>query len=192
MRTRESFLIITLFLTAFAAAGAQEKAPKAQAPNNSQNAPKAPQAQEAESPYVQRFKELDRNQDGFVSQAEWPLSAESFKVVDRNSDGRLSGSELLSPNVPQREDRGPLIVPPQRPRQPAGPVVLPRTPTLEERREGTWRPGATAQDQRSFRLLDRNNDNRLTRPEWTARGPLFDRVDRNRDGVISPNEWPRR
>ena len=40
---------------------------------------------------------------------------------------------------------------------------------------------------------DLNGDGRITREEYAqARARMFDRLDRNRDGVLSPNEWPRR
>ena len=57
--------------------------------------------------------------------------------------------------------------------------------------ENVWSPRTTGRDQRVFRELDRNNDNRLSRTELGA-GGRFDTLDRNRDGVISPREWPRR
>ena len=64
----------------------------APAPDKSQSAKKAQpdRPQKAPDPYVERFKQLDADHDGFVSPAEWPLEPESFKRVDRNQDGRLS------------------------------------------------------------------------------------------------------
>ena len=168
---------------------------------------------EAEDPYSERFEQLDHDRDGYVVLAEWPLDAASFQRVDRNSDGRLSRSELLSPNSPsidpvaeqfreldanrdgcvswdewQRGRNGSE----RRDRPEAGATVRreqgrPEAPDPQN----TWRSGASLQDQRRFRDLDRNRDTRLSPVEWTGSQLSFDRLDLNRDGALSPSEWPR-
>lgn len=173
-----------------AAQGAQEKAPA-----------------QAENPYLERFKQLDRNGDNFVTIEEWPLDRPSFERVDRNQDGRLSRGELLTPNTLRRDrvdvqfdeldtNRDGYLS--QSERQRAG-AALDR---LDRDRDGflsrgefqvlenIWNPLTTGRDQRIFRQLDRNNDNRLSRIELSAPRERFDTLDRNRDGVISPREWP--
>jgi hypothetical protein len=195
MQHRDRFFPIFLITLALAApAGAQNKAPK------------APQAQgqpAPKNPYVERFKELDRNRDGYVSPAEWPLETASFHIVDRDQDGRLSREELLTPNV-LRE--APPEVQFQRldinrdgrlsrsERQRDGFDRLDRNQggyiTLPRYRADTWSPRATVQDEIRFRNLDRNRDNRLERTEWTGQSLFFNHLDRNRDGVLSPSEWP--
>jgi hypothetical protein len=155
--------------------------------------PQTPQSppKKAADPYVERFKQLDKDHDGFVSLSEWPLEPESFKIVDRNQDGRLSAHELLTPNRMRdyREEqvlrldvnrdgrlgRPPLVRPQSRPISP-----LPNE----------WNPTSNARDRQLFRNLDLNRDNRLSPRELT--GAEFNRADRNKDGVITPNEWPRR
>jgi hypothetical protein len=42
------------------------------------------------------FRGLDRNDNGFISPAEWPGSKMAFDAVDKNDDGRISLSELRS------------------------------------------------------------------------------------------------
>ncbi|HWQ33937.1 MAG TPA: EF-hand domain-containing protein [Blastocatellia bacterium] len=42
---------------------------------------------------------------------------------------------------------------------------------------------------RAFQRLDRNNDGRITRDEWTRRPKAFDRFDLNRDGAITRDEF---
>src|SRR6476469_3598102 len=111
-----------------------------------------PKAQETKNPYLERFKQLDRDGDGYVSLAEWPLDPASFRIVDRDHDGRLSRSELLEPSVPR--DRLEIHRDPHRDQTFQG-----RSP------ESVWNPRATPRDQIRFELLDRNHDNRLSRSE---------------------------
>ena len=54
-----------------------------------------------------RFKEMDRNGDGIVSQAEWRGSKRSFEVHDWNGDGRLSGDEVRVGGTRPRADQDP-------------------------------------------------------------------------------------
>lgn len=154
--------------------------------------PKAPKAQEKpqetkKNPYVERFKQLDRNSDGYVTLDEWPLDAASFQIVDRDHDGRLGPGELLEPSI-LRDQPAPYRVPllEFHHEPPTGQTPQFRPP------ESLWSPWATPQDQVRFRLLDHNHDNRLNRAEWMGSITTFDRLDINRDGVITPNEWPRR
>jgi len=141
---------------------------------------------EAKNPYVERFKQLDRNGDGYVTLDEWPLDEAAFRIVDRDHDGRLSPGELLQPSI-LRDQPAPYQVPrlefhhePQRDQ-----TAQARPP------ESLWSPWATPRDQVRFQFLDRNRDNRLSRAEWMGSITTFDRLDINRDGVITPNEWPR-
>lgn len=151
--------------------------------------PPAKRPAETKNPYVERFKQLDRNGDGYVTLSEWPLDEASFRIVDRDHDGRLSPGELLEPSI-LRDQPAPYQLPRlefhhEPPRnhtaQDAG-IVPP---------EAIWNPRATPRDQVRFELLDRDHDGRLSRAEWTGQSITFDRLDVNRDGYVTPNEWPR-
>ena len=204
MQSRNRILLpILLLAVVLTGASPQDKTPKTQPKPQ----PKPSEQPAKENPYVKRFEELDRDKDGYVSLAEWPLTPESYRLVDRDQDGRLSRDELLTPNVLRREDRfrqldanrDGRLSPVER--QPGGNVLdsLDRNKdgyvTLREYDESrnigtTWSPQASVRDQQRFQILDRNRDNRLTRPEWTGGGASFQQLDRNGDGVISPSEWP--
>jgi hypothetical protein len=161
---------------------------------------------EKTNPYVKRFQELDADDDGSVSLAEWPLEEAKFHIVDRNKDGSLSPTELLTPTVLRRgsreeqfrrldSNRDGRLSP--RESQRAGEDLERQdrnrdgyvTPFEYQSGSRTWNPTATLQDRRRFQTLDRNLDNRLTRSELRINGAAFNRLDRNRDGVISPSEW---
>jgi Ca2+-binding EF-hand superfamily protein len=199
MRSRNQLLLpICLFALVLAGASPQDKTPEAQ--------PKPSEQPAEENPYVKRFEELDRDKDGYISLSEWPLTPEGYRIVDRNQDGRLSRNELLTPNVLRRDDRfrqldtnGDGRLSPSE-RRPGGSVL----DQLDHNKDGyvslreydesrgistTWNPRAGVLDQQRFRLLDRDRDNRLTRPEWSGSGATFNHLDRNGDGVISASEW---
>lgn len=201
MRNRNRFIPCFLLSLALAAAGAsaQEKAQSTQEKDQEKN------------PYVERFKQLDRNGDGSVTLAEWPLDRVSFDRVDRDKNGRLSQGELLTPNRLRDEARdeqfhaldanqdgrlSPAETNGTRlewmDRNKDGYVSRPEYVDRVETGQNAWSPRATVRQQHRFQDLDRNRDNRLSRSEWVGRGARFDDADRNRDGVISPSEWPRR
>jgi len=159
-----------------------------------QKAPDPAPRKDVPDPYVERFKQLDRDHDGFVSPAEWPLEPESFKRVDRNQDGRLSAHELLTPNRMRdyhddREEQA-LRLDLNRDGRLGRPQPMAHSAPIGNP-ANLWNPAARPQDRQLFRNLDLNHDDRLSPRELTSAAD-FDRADRNKDGVITPNEWPKR
>ena len=163
----------------------------------------------AANPYAERFESLDRDRDGYVSRAEWPLEPASFDRVDRDADGRLSRGELLTPNRDitaeerfraldtngdgrldsseiERSGEARLRLDLDR----DGIVTRGEYRDQTAAIENIWRPRSTPRAQSRFRFLDRNRDNRISRLEWTGGRSDFTHLDRNRDGVLSPYEWP--
>lgn len=205
MRNGHRFIPLCMLSLALATGGASAQ-DKPQKPQEKTQA-KAPE----KNPYVERFKQLDRNADGYVTVAEWPLDRASFDRVDRDKDGRLSRGELLTPNRLRDEARDEQfhaldanqdgrLSPSERKgtslewldRNKDGYVSRPEYVDRVETGQNAWSPHATVRQQHRFQDLDRNRDNRLSRSELTGAGARFDEFDRNRDGVISPSEWPRR
>jgi len=197
MRIRSFLILLVSLAVPFSLLAAPSKAqekPKEAAQPAAKEAP-APAGDQEQNPYLERFKQLDANRDGYISLSEWPLDEAKFRVVDRNEDGRLSRIELLTPNVLRRDPRF----------QPMrglytihyGAMEQDRRSAIDysplERRTGfenLWSPTANHRDQLLFQNLDRDRDDRLSRNEWLGSRDLFDRLDRNRDGLLSPGEWP--
>jgi Ca2+-binding EF-hand superfamily protein len=101
-----------------------------------------------------RFRVMDANNDGRITRAEWRGSARSFDVHDWNNDGILSGDELW---------------------------------------QGSTRAGRTFEDEDfdrgdQFEFLDVNNNNRVELREWHGDVNSFRRLDRNNDNRLSRAE----
>ena len=128
---------------------------------NGKNKPKkSKQAkQDKDHDWDQRFHGLDHNNNNVVSRAEWNGDDRSFANHDWNRDGVLSGDELISGAT--------------RPE-----AAAPRTS----------RPH-TEPDEVLFARMDSNNDERVSRNEWTGSASNFARLDFNKDGVLSPYEY---
>ena len=119
------------------------------------------------------FATIDHNRDNRISEAEWHHGYEVFRRVDRNGDGFLSRQEFLASDMDDdREDS---------------------FDNLDANGDGRvtrdeWHGSADA-----FNLLDRNDNNVLTRAEVIgnprAGGDRFSSLDMNRDDRLTLEEW---
>jgi Ca2+-binding EF-hand superfamily protein len=110
-----------------------------------------------------RFRGMDRNNDGVISRDEWRGSAQSFRVHDWNGDGVLSGGEVR-PNA-RRDGR------------------------YDEQDYDPKHDDWSYWDEDSFASLDHNRDGRLAANEWHFDRQSFVRADRNRDSFLSRAEF---
>lgn len=104
-----------------------------------------------------RFRDMDRDNDGRISRDEWHGSRQSWAVHDWNNDGVLSGDEL---------------------------------------RTGASRRGRSVDDENfdraeRFEYLDADNDGWIESDEWHGSRAAFSALDRNDDNQLSRAEFTR-
>jgi Ca2+-binding EF-hand superfamily protein len=114
------------------------------------------------------FELFARHDGGRIGVIDLHTASKRLAPLDRNHDGYLSREELpeevaldFSPGPPAPPDGSPGTAPPP----PAGP---------------SW-----------FRSLDRNGDGFLSRREFPGTPEVFDRLDADGDGLVSPAEAER-
>jgi Ca2+-binding EF-hand superfamily protein len=111
-----------------------------------------------------RFREMDRNNDGVVTKAEWRESEQSFRVNDWNGDGILSGDEVR-PGALRPSDQNQKNAGIRTDREASFEELDANRNNQIERHE--WRDSAD-----SFQWLDRNKDGVLNRREVVGRGAV--------------------
>jgi Ca2+-binding EF-hand superfamily protein len=154
-----------------------------------------------------RFTQLDRNRDGMLSRSEWRDSSSAFGSADRNGDGFVSRREFLYGNVtyeqPSYDDNTSRS---RRFREldanGNGDISRSEWPydrsefdTLDRNRDGRLSAyefsqfSETRPSYDQFRRMDDNGDGVISRAEWNGTSQSFNDYDRNRDGVISRDEY---
>jgi Ca2+-binding EF-hand superfamily protein len=106
-----------------------------------------------------RFQGMDRNGDGRITREEWRGNARAFARHDWNNDGVLTGDEVRTNNRGASNGR-----------------------SVFDSDVTDWTDG-------HFSDLDQNDDGRLTQAEWFYDIETYRRIDRNRDGVVSRDEF---
>lgn len=121
------------------------------------------------------FDVLDARADRRLSPRELNAAPDRLKELDGDKDGRVSTAELLTDVAVELSVKRPST------RNPA--MRVPRTPNRRSAvisREGggpDW-----------FLRMDRNYDGDVSWREFLGSRPVFDRLDADRDGLISGNE----
>lgn len=122
-----------------------------------------------------RFREWDRNRDGRLEIGEFTGHRGNFNAMDCDKDGYLTMDEFS-----QRYRCGEQS-------------AQPSQPTMGGQVGRSDRVDPNSPEGR-MRSADRNNDGVLSRSEWTSSGQAanFDRVDRNKDDVVTYDEYVNR
>ncbi len=111
-----------------------------------------------------RFEAMDSNRDGVITRGEWRGTDVSFRNQDWDGDGVLSGDEVRT----------------------------------GARRQANWSQDwnqdgrvdkLDSQISQRFRGYDMNDDSRVALTEWPGDERLFSRLDTNRDGYMTIQEY---
>jgi len=111
-----------------------------------------------------RFQGMDTNGDGVITRREWRGNDNSFRNQDWNGDGILSGDEVRTGASRQ-------------------------TGWSQDWNQDGRVDNLDSQIAERFRGYDMNSDDRVARSEWPGDGRLFARLDANRDGYLSVQEY---
>jgi Ca2+-binding EF-hand superfamily protein len=111
-----------------------------------------------------RFQGMDTNGDGVITRREWRGNDNSFRNQDWNGDGILSGNEV---RTGARRQSG----------------------WSEDWNQDGRVDNLDNQIAQRFRGYDMNSDSRVGRSEWRGDTRLFTRLDANRDGYLSMQEY---
>lgn len=144
-----------------------------------------------------RFQAMDANNDRVISRAEWRGSARSFEVHDWNGDGVLSGVEVqIGARRPARGQRTPRDLDSPWDEQRIDDWSVEHFQDLDRNRDGRLTPAEWYYDRETFRRIDHDNDNIVTRAEFLGdpsvdddADDLFEYLDVNNDGRVDESEW---
>jgi Ca2+-binding EF-hand superfamily protein len=166
-----------------------------------------------------RFRAMDTDNDGVITRAEWRGNDQSFREQDTNDDGVLSGEEVrrrsggwtparrapaqgqeLTPRFSEMDtDNDGVITRGEwrgnaqsfRQQDANGDGVLSGTEVWVPRDQMAARPDDSRREQIAarFERADLNRDGRLGRDEWYGTREAFARMDRDRDDVITFDEF---
>jgi len=140
-----------------------------------------------------RFEAMDTNRDRQISRDEWQGSARSFEVHDWNRDGVLSGPEVRIGAQRTTNMEEPDHNPGRFERNLNWTAA--NFAALDHNRDGRIMANEWHFDLETFRRVDDNRDNAISRAEFLGadddddRGDNFDDLDYNNNGLVERGEW---
>lgn len=121
---------------------------------------------------LNRLKGMDKDGDGQVSKSEFTGVPENFDRMDRDQDGSLSAQEIQA-----AADFYASM-------NPAGGAAKGKAAAKKAATPGE--PGTFIAPR--FKQMDKDNDGKVTRDEFTGPAPLFSRIDKDGDGTLTQDE----
>jgi Ca2+-binding EF-hand superfamily protein len=154
---------------------------------------------------ARQYRAWDRNSDGIITRAEWRGPLQEFRERDWNGDGVLSGREIWRDTGEPEEGNWNATDFASLDRNGNGRISRGEWRTDREtffrvdrnrdnqitRAEFLNANTGNVSDTASFDALDRDLSERIERDEWNGTRPAFNRMDANRDGVLTRRELAR-
>jgi Ca2+-binding EF-hand superfamily protein len=136
------------------------------------------------------FKQMDRNQDGYLDSSEIRPAFKDLMNYDRNGDGKISLEEFTAYMEARSQGRQQ-----QEPANKKGTTTKVEPGREGERKITVYRAGKIPKEAEGlFKQLDTDGDGQISLYEWVqAKRPLeeFQEFDRNDDGFITVEEYLR-
>ncbi|BBM84761.1 EF-hand domain-containing protein [Candidatus Uabimicrobium amorphum] len=112
------------------------------------------------------LQKMDQNQDQKIDASEWRGDVEKFSKLDGNGDGFLTKEEIQQQIAKRFRNKG---------------------------REGNSDGGNFRDKMRNrLKMLDRDNDGKISQEEWPGNLERFEQMDRNGDGFLSEEDRKQR
>jgi Ca2+-binding EF-hand superfamily protein len=147
--------------------------------------------------YVHLLKVADTNKDGKITKEEFAARQDAlFAEIDKDKDGSITPKEMRAYRQAKMEAFRAAHPRPEDADAKAGEAKAPEGKRAEREhggRQGWGKHGGKGRASALFRMADTDENGQVSKAEFTAAGEkMFERLDRNKDGVISIDDMPDR
>ncbi len=147
--------------------------------------------------FVQLLKVADTNKDGKITKEEFAARQDAlFAEIDKDKDGSITPKEMREYRQAKMEAFRAAHPRPEAADAKAGEGKGPEGKRAEREhggRQGWGKHGGKGGAFAMMRMADTDENGQVSKAEFTAAGEkMFERLDRNKDGVISFDDMPDR
>ncbi len=147
--------------------------------------------------FVQLLKVADTNKDGKITKEEFAARQDAlFAEIDKDKDGSITPKEMREYRQAKMEAFRAAHPRPEAADAKAGEGKGPEGKRAEREhggRQGWGKHGGKGGAFAMMRMADTDENGQVSKAEFTAAGEkMFERLDRNKDGVISIDDMPDR